>query len=106
MDLACVRSGPISQLLTRSPVASFACAGAPPGRIYPLDPREEPKMAVQDRISEIASRVDAGGRITVDDAALLWEHASDETLMRMASAVRARHHAPGHATYLVMRIIN
>lgn len=63
-------------------------------------------MHVQDRITGIEDEVARGGRISAEDAALLWEHASDEALMRMAGAVRARYHAPGHATYLVMRIIN
>jgi cyclic dehypoxanthinyl futalosine synthase len=63
-------------------------------------------MRVEDRIAEIAARVGSQGRISTDEAALLWEHASDEALMRMAGSVRARFHAPGHATYLVMRIIN
>lgn len=63
-------------------------------------------MRVEDRIESIAASVLEGGRISTDDAAVLWEHASDETLMKLASAVRGRYHAPGHATYLVMRIIN
>ncbi len=63
-------------------------------------------MRVEDRIVEIAARVTSGGRLDRDEAALLWEHASDDDLMRMAAAVRARYHAPDRATYLVMRIIN
>ena len=63
-------------------------------------------MRVEDRIAQIADRVTAGGRISADEAALLWEQASDDDLMRMARAVRARYHAPDRATYLVMRIIN
>jgi len=45
-------------------------------------------------------------RISVDEARELWLHASDEELMRRAQEVRARYHEPGHATYMVMRIIN
>ena len=63
-------------------------------------------MRLQDRIDEIAARVIDGGRIDTDDAGVLWEHASDELLMKLASSVRGRYHAPDHATYLVMRIIN
>lgn len=63
-------------------------------------------MRVEDRIESIAASVLTGGRISTDDAAVLWEHASDEMLMKLAGAVRARYHAPDHATYLVMRIIN
>jgi cyclic dehypoxanthinyl futalosine synthase len=63
-------------------------------------------MGVEDRIAEIAARVDANERISAEDASILWTQATDDALMRMASAVRARFHAPGRATYLVMRIIN
>src|SRR5581483_1540299 len=50
--------------------------------------------------------LEAGGRVDLDDAAWLWRHASDDDLQRLAGIVRARHHEPGHATYMVMRIIN
>ena len=55
---------------------------------------------------EICSRVEDGGRISTTEAATLWRHASDEELQRLAQSVRARYHEPGHATYMVMRIIN
>jgi cyclic dehypoxanthinyl futalosine synthase len=45
-------------------------------------------------------------RITVDEARDLWLNAGDEELIERAQAVRARWHAPKHATYMVMRIIN
>jgi cyclic dehypoxanthinyl futalosine synthase len=45
-------------------------------------------------------------RITVPEAADLWENASDEELKRLAQDVRARFHEPNQATYMVMRIIN
>ena len=45
-------------------------------------------------------------RISVDEARALWENASDEELIERAQAVRARWHRPGHATYMVMRIVN
>ncbi|MEX2571464.1 MAG: radical SAM protein [Gemmatimonadota bacterium] len=57
-------------------------------------------------MSDIGQRVAAGGRISAADARLLWEDASDEDLQRLAKLVRARHHEPDRATYLVMRIIN
>jgi cyclic dehypoxanthinyl futalosine synthase len=57
-------------------------------------------------IGGIASRVEAGGRISAEDARVLWHDADDETLRRLAGAVRARWHEPDRATYLVMRIIN
>ncbi len=45
-------------------------------------------------------------RISVDDARELWLHASDEELRALAQAARGRFHQPGHATYMVMRIVN
>jgi len=45
-------------------------------------------------------------RISVADAANLWNDASDEELKRLAQGVRARWHEPNHATYMVMRIVN
>jgi len=55
---------------------------------------------------EICEKVEGGGRITSEDAACLWRHASDDDLKRLAQSVRARYHEPKHATYMVMRIIN
>jgi cyclic dehypoxanthinyl futalosine synthase len=62
----------------------------------------KPERAVQ----EIASKVEAGGRISAEEAGVLWSHAGDELLRRLAGVVRARYHAPDRATYLIMRIIN
>jgi cyclic dehypoxanthinyl futalosine synthase len=58
------------------------------------------------RLREVAATVEQGGRITPGDAAVLWHHAPDEELKRLAQLVRARFHEPGRATYMVMRIIN
>jgi cyclic dehypoxanthinyl futalosine synthase len=58
------------------------------------------------RLREIAAVVERGGRIEADDAAVLWHHAGDEELKRLAQLVRARWHQPDRATYMVMRIIN
>jgi cyclic dehypoxanthinyl futalosine synthase len=57
-------------------------------------------------LAQVAAKVEGGGRITTDEARLLWEHASDEELRTLAGSVRARYHAPDRATYMVMRIIN
>ncbi len=57
-------------------------------------------------MNEIAATIEAGGRITVDQASRLWHEASDDELKRLAGIVRARYHDPHHATYMVMRIIN
>jgi len=45
-------------------------------------------------------------RISVDDAARLWNEASDDELKALAGAARAQWHEPDRATYMVMRIIN
>lgn len=45
-------------------------------------------------------------RISVDEAARLWREAGDEELRELALAARAHWHEPGHATYMVMRIVN
>ena len=45
-------------------------------------------------------------RISIDEAARLWNEASDDELRELAGAARARWHEPGRATYMVMRIIN
>ena len=66
----------------------------------------EPAAGVHGALAGVAAKVESGGRISTDDARLLWEHASDEELKRLAGIVRARYHRPGRATYMVMRIIN
>ena len=63
-------------------------------------------MPINEAVGEIAARVEGGERVSVEDARVLWQHASDDELKRMAGAVRARYHAPDRATYMVMRIIN
>ncbi len=45
-------------------------------------------------------------RISVAEAARLWNEASDDELRELAGAVRARWHEPDRATYMIMRIIN
>jgi cyclic dehypoxanthinyl futalosine synthase len=45
-------------------------------------------------------------RISVEEAARLWNEASDDELRELARAARAKWHEPHHATYMVMRIIN
>jgi cyclic dehypoxanthinyl futalosine synthase len=63
-------------------------------------------VPINEAVGEIAARVEGGGRVSVEDARVLWQHASDDELKQMAGAVRARYHAPDRATYMVMRIIN
>ncbi len=57
-------------------------------------------------LPDICAKIEDGGRITTDEAATLWRHASDDELKRLAQLVRARYHEPDRATYMVMRIIN
>jgi cyclic dehypoxanthinyl futalosine synthase len=59
-----------------------------------------------DLLPELAARIERGERISTSDAAVLWHHAADEDLARLAGIVRARYHEPDRATYMIMRIIN
>jgi len=56
--------------------------------------------------SDIRRKVEASERITPADALWLWQNASDAELRELATIVRARFHAPGTCTYMVMRIVN
>ena len=57
-------------------------------------------------LTEIATKVEQGTRIDVDEARWLWQNASAEELQRLAATVRGRFHAADACTYMVMRIIN
>jgi cyclic dehypoxanthinyl futalosine synthase len=57
-------------------------------------------------LAEIEALVNARERLELEHARWLFEHASMPDLARLASAVRARFHAPHQATYLVMAIVN
>lgn len=57
-------------------------------------------------LDEIRGRVHSGGRVDLAQAAWLHEEASDEELVELAQAVRARYHPPDRCTYLVMAIVN
>jgi cyclic dehypoxanthinyl futalosine synthase len=59
-----------------------------------------------DLLPDVAARIERGERISTSDAAVLWHHAADEDLARLAGIVRARYHEPDRATYMIMRIIN
>ena len=56
--------------------------------------------------ADIERRVEAGGRIDVEQAAWLYENADDALLSDLATQVRARFHDPAAATYLIMAIVN
>ncbi len=62
--------------------------------------------AISVSLADIRARIAARERISTEDASILWREASDADLRELASAVRARFHAPHACTYLVMRIIN
>lgn len=51
-------------------------------------------------------RLHDGGRVSMTEAAWLWQNASDAQLQDLAGIVRGRYHAPNHATYLIMAIVN
>lgn len=57
-------------------------------------------------LAEIEARVRDRERVSLDQARWLFEHADNADLARLASAVRARFHAPDEATYLIMAIVN
>jgi cyclic dehypoxanthinyl futalosine synthase len=57
-------------------------------------------------LDTIRSAVTRHERLDRAQVRWLWDHADDATLSELASAVRARFHAPDEATYLVMAIVN
>jgi cyclic dehypoxanthinyl futalosine synthase len=57
-------------------------------------------------LAEIEARVFGRERLTRAHASWLSEHAQLRDLARLASAARARFHAPDEATYLIMAIVN
>lgn len=57
-------------------------------------------------LDDITARVAARERLSREDAAWLWQHASDDQLQALAQRVRARFHAPDHASWLKMAIVN
>jgi cyclic dehypoxanthinyl futalosine synthase len=57
-------------------------------------------------VADVAQKVARGERVDGDDARCLWTQATEAELRELASAVRARFHAPDECTYMVMRIIN
>jgi len=61
---------------------------------------------VSPSVRDVAARVEAGERVTREDAAVLWNEATDEELRYLARQVRDRFHEPDRATYMIMRIIN
>ena len=62
----------------------------------------EAASAVRQALTQVAAKVQTGGRITSDEARLLWQHASDDELKALAGAVRSRYHVLNRATYMIM----
>lgn len=57
-------------------------------------------------LDAIRQKVATCERVTSDDALWLWRNASNGELRELATAMRARFHAPDACTYMVMRIVN
>jgi cyclic dehypoxanthinyl futalosine synthase len=55
---------------------------------------------------QIQGHIQQNQRLSREQAIWLWQNATDDQLMQLASIVRARYHKPDEATYLLMRIIN
>jgi cyclic dehypoxanthinyl futalosine synthase len=58
------------------------------------------------RLNELESRIDQGGRLTADDALVLYREAPTHWLGRMADRVRARRHPERIVTYIIDRNVN
>lgn len=57
-------------------------------------------------VAEVRAKVQAGERVSSDEALALWHEASDAELRELAQMTRRRFHQPAECTYMVMRIVN
>src|SRR5438309_6071481 len=57
-------------------------------------------------VAEVRAKVEAGERVSSDEALALWREASDAEIRELAQVVRGRFHQPTDCTYMVMRIVN
>ncbi len=57
-------------------------------------------------IDSIAEKIQAGGRVSADEALELYRHAPTTLLGRLADGVRARKHPAGIVTYIIDRNVN
>jgi cyclic dehypoxanthinyl futalosine synthase len=57
-------------------------------------------------LHEFETRIDAGGRLSADEALLLYRHAPTHWLGKMANAVRDRKHPGNLVTYIIDRNVN
>src|SRR5437868_2608497 len=58
------------------------------------------------RITDIAAKVHAGGRVGADEALELYRHAPTPLLGQLADEIRARKHPAGVVTYIIDRNVN
>jgi cyclic dehypoxanthinyl futalosine synthase len=61
---------------------------------------------MQDELRAVAEKVEAGGRVTPDEALALYGHAPTSLLGRLADGIRARRHPQRIVTYLIDRNVN
>jgi cyclic dehypoxanthinyl futalosine synthase len=57
-------------------------------------------------LHDLQARIEQGGRLTADDALILYQEAPTHWLGRMADSVRARRHPEGVVTYIIDRNVN
>jgi cyclic dehypoxanthinyl futalosine synthase len=57
-------------------------------------------------IQQISSKVDAGGRVSADEALALYSHAPTHVLGRLADDIRRRKHPDRIVTYIIDRNVN
>lgn len=57
-------------------------------------------------VAEVRAKIEAGERVSSDEALALWREASDAEIRDLAQVVRGRFHQPTDCTYMVMRIVN
>ena len=57
-------------------------------------------------LNEFEQRIEAGGRLTADEALQLYRHAPTYWLGRMADGVRRRKHPDNLVTYIIDRNVN
>jgi cyclic dehypoxanthinyl futalosine synthase len=62
--------------------------------------------SASDKLDAVAGKVEAGERITAEEALLLHERADLGTLLRLADLVRERKHPHGIVTYIIDRNVN
>jgi cyclic dehypoxanthinyl futalosine synthase len=57
-------------------------------------------------IKDLTEQIEGGQRISVEDAAYLWNRASDQELQTLSTLAKSKWHAPRSGSYLIMAILN